>query len=77
VLTSEQIRAGRMLLRWEQKDLATSSKLSLATIKRLEVRPGPMQANQVTIAAIERAFSEAGVEFTNGDTPGVRLQGKR
>jgi transcriptional regulator with XRE-family HTH domain len=74
LLTSEQIRAARMLLRWEQKDLAASSKLSLATIKRLETQPGPVRANEVTIAAIARAFSDAGVEFTNGDTPGVRFR---
>ena len=74
MLTSEQIRAGRMLLRWEQTHLAAASKLSLATIKRLEVRPGPVQANAVTIAAIERAFADAGVEFTNGGAPGVRLR---
>ena len=35
-MTSEQIRAARMLLRWEQKDLAAASQVSLPTIKRLE-----------------------------------------
>ena len=74
MLTSEQVRAGRMLLRWEQTELASASKLSLATIKRLEARPGPIHANQVTVAAIERAFIEAGVEFTNGNAPGVRIK---
>ena len=77
VFTSEQMRAGRMLLRWEQKDLAAASKLSLPTIKRLEGQPGGVSANPVTIDAIERAFLAAGVEFTNSDTPGVRLKKKR
>lgn len=78
VLTSEQVRAGRMLLRWDQKDLARASKVSLPTIKRLEGQPGPIRANPVTIAAIERAFIDAGIEFIgeNGDGLGVR-QGKR
>ena len=75
--TSEQMRAGRMLLRWEQKDLAWASKLSLPTIKRLEGRPGDISANPVTVDAIKRAFLEAGVEFTNGDAPGVRFKRKR
>lgn len=66
-----------MLLRWEQRDLAASSRLSLATIKRLEVRPGSVQANQATIAAIERAFLDAGIEFTNGDAPGVKFRRPR
>jgi len=74
LFTSEQMRAARMLLRWNQKDLASASKLSLPTIKRLEIRPGPVQANNVTLYAIERAFLEAGVEFTNGDAPGVRIR---
>jgi hypothetical protein len=75
VLTSEQVRAGRMLLRWEQKDLALASKVSLPTIKRLEGQPGPIRANPVTIAAIERAFVDAGIEFIgeNGGGTGVRV----
>ena len=66
-----------MLLRWEQKDLAFASKLSLPTIKRLEGRPGAIHANRLTIDAIRRAFLESGVQFTNGDSPGVRLKKKR
>jgi hypothetical protein len=27
-----------------------------------------------TRAAIQRAFEQAGVEFTNGDAPGVRMR---
>jgi predicted transcriptional regulator len=71
--TSEQIRAARMLLRWEQKDLAEKSGVSLPTIKRLEIQPGPVGANQTTIAALLRAFADAGIEFTNGGAPGVRM----
>jgi len=74
MFTSEQLRAGRMLLRWEQTDLASASKVSLATIKRLEAKPGIVSANQVTLEAIRRALLEAGVEFTNGDAPGVRMK---
>jgi hypothetical protein len=74
-LTSEQMRAARMLLRWEQKDLAEASKLSLPTIKRLEVQPGPIRANPTTVAAIERAITDAGIVFIleNGGGSGVRL----
>jgi hypothetical protein len=65
-----------MLLRWEQKNLASASKVSLATIKRLERKPGTVLANQVTLEAIRRAFLDAGVEFTNGDSPGVRMKAR-
>ncbi len=76
MLTSEQIRAARMFLRWEQKDLAEASRVSLATIKRLEARPGAMQANDSTLTALQRALEEAGVEFIaeNGGGAGVRLR---
>ena len=74
VLTSEHIRAARALLRWEQKDLAAQSEVSLPTIKRLETKPGPLGANAPTIAALRRALEAAGIEFTNGDAPGVRLR---
>ena len=39
-ITSELIRAARALLRWEQRDLADASAVSLPTIKRLEAVPG-------------------------------------
>jgi transcriptional regulator with XRE-family HTH domain len=74
VISSEQVRAARALLRWEQKDLAAASKISLPAIKRLERMPGPLAAQARTIEAIESAFAAAGLEFTNGGQPGVRLR---
>ena len=76
-LTSEHVRAARALLRWEQKHLAERSGISLPTIKRLETRPGPLEAKQETRAAIRAALERAGVEFTNGNAPGVRLNRKK
>ena len=74
-LTSEQVRAARMLLRWEQKDLAEASGVSLPSIKRLETQPGELGAYDRTIQAIVRALEKAGVEFIpeNGGGAGVRL----
>ena len=75
-ISSEQVRAARALLRWEQKDLASTSLVSLPTIKRLETKPGVLQANATTIRAIRQACEAAGVEFIpeNGGGPGVRLK---
>ena len=73
-LTSELIRAARALLRWEQRRLADASSVSLPTVKRLESRPGILAAHGSTVAALKRALESAGVEFTNGDQPGVRLR---
>ena len=76
LVTSEQLRAARAILRLEQRDLSYASKVSLATIKRLEVIPGTLTANRPTIAALQRALELAGVEFINenGGGPGVRLR---
>ena len=75
-LTSEQVRAARMLVRWNQQDLASASRVSLATIKRLETKPGQIEALGLTIDAILRALDNAGVEFIpeNGGGVGVRLK---
>ena len=76
ILSSELIRAARSLLRWEQRDLAEASSVSLPSIKRLESKPGPMMARLTTIAALRNALESAGVEFIeeNGGGPGVRLR---
>ena len=76
LLTSEQIRAGRALLRWEQRHLAEASGVSLPTIKRLEAQPGPLGGQLRTVEALQRALEAAGVEFIpeNGGGAGVRLR---
>jgi transcriptional regulator with XRE-family HTH domain len=65
--TSELVRAARALLRWDQRQLAKASSVSLATIKRLEAKPGILIAHAVTLIAIRNALEVAGVEFTNGE----------
>ena len=76
VITSEQVRAARALIRWEQRDLAESSKVSLPSIKRLETSPGQLSAQPRTVDAIRAALEAAGVIFVaeNGGGPGVRLR---
>jgi predicted transcriptional regulator len=79
MITSEQVRAARALLRWEQKDLAEASKVSLPSIKRLEGQPGDLAAQDRTVNAIVEAFIDAGVVFLGAGAmieggPGVRLK---
>ena len=73
-ITSELIRAARALLRWEQRDLARVSGVSLPTIKRLEVIPGNLAAHSSTVTALRRAFESVGIEFINSNARGVRLR---
>jgi hypothetical protein len=77
VLTSEQVRAARALLRWEQTDLAEASGISLPTIKRLEVQPGPLPAQRATIDSLKSALERQGIAFLgdeDGGGRGVRLR---
>jgi transcriptional regulator with XRE-family HTH domain len=62
------------MLRIEQADLAVRAGVSLETIKRIERKPGKVSAYAATLEAIQAALEAGGVEFTNGDQPGVRLR---
>ena len=69
-ISAEHVRAARGLLRWTQEELAARSGVSNVTISGWESeKTRPMQE---TKEQIRRAFEEAGIEFTNGDSPGVR-----
>lgn len=57
------VRSARAMLRWEQKDLADKTQLSIASIKRLELLPGKLAAQSRTVTAITKAFEEAGIRF--------------
>lgn len=75
MITSEQIRAARALLRWSSTDLSKESGVGTATIQRLEVMDGVPSGQVRTLQAIKSALESAGVEFigTSDDRPGVRL----
>lgn len=78
-LSSEQVRAARALLRWDQRELAEKSGVPVSTVKRLEIKPGPLAAHGRTIAAMQGAIEAAGIIFmAHGDTTdggeGVRLR---
>jgi len=72
-LLSAQIRAARAFLRWSAEDLSRESSVSLRTIQRAELANGRTSLTFANNLAVRRALESAGVEFTNGDQPGVRL----
>ena len=74
MIFSVQLRAARALIRWDQKDLAKSTGLSLPTIKRMEASEGAVRGTARNVWKVQRALEAAGVDFTNGDAPGVRLR---
>jgi transcriptional regulator with XRE-family HTH domain len=75
-LTSGQIRAARVFIRWRAEDLARASGVGVATIRRAELAEEATTMTGPNDMAIRRALEEAGVEFIeeNGGGPGVRLR---
>lgn len=67
-----QWRAARALIGWSQADLATKIGASVLTIKRLESDAGSVSDDMKRRA--KEALEAAGIEFTNGGQPGVRLK---
>lgn len=76
MLTGEQIRAARAMLKIEQGELAALSGVSAETIKRLERMDGPVMAQTGTVAKIRTALETEGAVFIpeNGGLAGVRLR---
>jgi transcriptional regulator with XRE-family HTH domain len=60
------------MLRLTREQVAKDSSVAVATIADFEV--GRRVPQPRTVAAIRAALEAAGVEFTNGDAPGVRLR---
>ena len=71
-ITPEQCRAARALLGWSRAELAKRAKVAKATLADFEA--GKRTPYARTLADVLAALESAGVEFTNGDTPGVRLK---
>jgi len=79
MLSSDQIRGARAILRLNQADLAKAASVSLETIKRLELMRGELRVRLDTLTRIKEALERAGVEFIpeNGGGAGVRLAKRR
>lgn len=69
-LTPEACRAGRALLKWGVRDLASAAGLSQATVVAFEGGKAHMSS---TADAITNAFAAHGVEITNGTGTGAKL----
>jgi transcriptional regulator with XRE-family HTH domain len=75
LITTEQIRAARAILRITVVELSEKSGVGVATIKRLEAGRGIPAVHTRTLEEIHKALNVMGVEFigTPEDRPGVRL----
>jgi predicted transcriptional regulator len=77
MITAEQMRAARALLKWSAQDLARRTGISWRTIQRLEVGSGVPASRSKNLERIRQTFESAGVVFIDRDGiagPGVRLR---
>jgi transcriptional regulator with XRE-family HTH domain len=72
MLTPSQCRAARGLIDWSQQQLADAAGIGVATIRLFEAGKGDQRRSTLTL--IRQALEAAGVEFTNGNQPGVRFR---
>ena len=75
-ITGPQFRAARAMLGWTVLELARRAIVSVATINAIEDTNVPSSHRRGDLAAIQAALEEGGIEFTNGDEPGVKLKAK-
>lgn len=59
------------MLGWSRKDLAQAARVAERTL--IDFERGERRPYARTLADIQRALEAAGIEFTDGDAPGVRL----
>jgi transcriptional regulator with XRE-family HTH domain len=65
-----QVRMARAAVGWGVRELAKKAGITANTVTRIE---NGADAKQSTMDALQWALEAAGVEFTNGEQPGVRL----
>lgn len=70
-MTPVQMKMARAALGWGVRELAEKAGVTANTVTRIE---NGSDAKQSTVAALRFALESAGVEFTNGDAPGVKLR---
>jgi transcriptional regulator with XRE-family HTH domain len=71
-MSAGQLRAARGLIGWSQTDLSAAAKVGRATIADFE--SGKREPYARTLNVLREALEAAGVEFTDGEQPGVRLK---
>ena len=76
LITSDQIRAARALLKWSAEDLANEAGVGIATVRRFELDKGVPSGQVRILGALKAALEVGGVEFvgTPEDRPGVRFK---
>jgi transcriptional regulator with XRE-family HTH domain len=73
--SGHQLRAARALLGLDQEALAEKVGVSDNTIRNMEAcGPDPVRGFASTRDRVREGLERLGIEFSNGDAPGVRLR---
>ena len=75
MITGGQIRAARGFLRWSAEDLAARADIGVQTVRRAERADGTPNMLANKMEAIKQALEASGIEFLEGEAPGVRWRG--
>ena len=76
MITGAQLRRARELLGWTRFKLSSRAGLHPAIVERAEEAAGALTVTAYQHALLRNALEAAGVEFTNGDEPGVKLSAR-
>ena len=76
MITSDQIRAARAILKWSGKLLSEKSGVGFSTLMRLESESLVPNAHVRTLESIKKAFEAAGVEFIGTPEKGAGVRWK-
>lgn len=71
-MTPAQCRMARAGISWGVRELAAAANVAGSTL--VDFESGKRNPHPRTRAAIRAALEAAGVEFTDGDEPGVKLK---
>lgn len=74
-ITAEQIKAARAALGWSIKEIAESTGIGSATLKRYEASQGIPKSRKGHLQLLRTHFENAGIEFIGApdDRPGIRI----
>lgn len=71
-ITGRHVAAARDLLKMTQAELAAAAKVAPGSVNSFE--QGLREPRPTTLDAIRQALEDRGIEFFNGEEPGVRLR---
>ena len=76
MITGAQVRGARAMLGWSARALAKKADVPQFTLEWIEGDGTIARKDHKAMAAIQATLEAGGIEFLDGDSPGVRLHPK-